>query len=159
LIVSSKDCKQKSARSATQCDASNAEFLARDEANIVWLTQTFEMAKNQRSLGVVVVIQGDPGFDLPETEDVDESQQIEFSGYRNFMNHLAQLSSNFNGQVLFVHGDTHFFKIDKPLYSPSRLLTNFTRVQTFGSPHLHWVKVRVNPGSAHLFEIEPVIVK
>jgi hypothetical protein len=60
---------------------------------------------------------------------------------------------------LFVHGDTHFFKLDKPLYSPTKLLPNFTRLQTFGSPSLHWVKVHVDAKSADVFRIEPVIVK
>jgi len=35
---------------------------------------------------------------------------------------------------------------------------NAQRLQTFGSPSLHWVKVTVDPASANLFQIEPVIV-
>jgi len=58
-----------------------------------------------------------------------------------------------------VHGDTHNFKMDKPLSKPNQLLPNFTRVETFGSPNLHWVKVTVNPASANVFQIEPVIVR
>jgi hypothetical protein len=61
--------------------------------------------------------------------------------------------------VLFVHGDTHFFKLDKPLFDPTHLLPNFTRLQTFGSPSLHWVKVKVDPSNAAVFQIEPVIVR
>ena len=72
---------------------------------------------------------------------------------------MVKQTENFQGQVLFVHGDTHFFKVDKPLYSPAKLLPNLTRLQTFGSPSLHWVKVGVEPGSAHLFNIQPVIVR
>jgi hypothetical protein len=60
---------------------------------------------------------------------------------------------------LFVHGDTHFFKMDKPLYSPTKLLPNFTRLQTFGSPSLHWVRVTVDVASDNLFTIQPVIVR
>ncbi len=61
--------------------------------------------------------------------------------------------------MLFVHGDTHFFKVDKPLYSPTKLLPNFTRLQTFGSPSLHWVRVTVDVNSANVFQIQPVIVR
>lgn len=70
-------------------------------------------------------------------------------------------TEKFNGQVLLVHGDTHFFKMDKPLYSPTKLLPNLTRVQTFGSPLLHWVKVKVtvDPLSDNVFSVHPVIVK
>ena len=159
VIQSAKECTNKSARTAAQCDASNAEYLERDAANVEWLAQTFKQAKEQAAQGVVLVVQGDPGFDFPETEDSDESLQPQFSGYRNFMAQVVKETEAFKGQVLFVHGDTHFFKVDKPLYSPTKLLPNLTRLQTFGSPSLHWVKVRVEPGSDSLFNIQPVIVR
>ncbi len=159
VIMSAKECTAKSARNAAQCDASNAEYLERDAANIQWLESTFAKAKADKAEGVVLVIQADPGFDWPETEETDESELPQFSGYRNFMAAVVKQTESYKGQVLFVHGDTHFFKVDKPLYSPSKLLPNLTRLQTFGSPSLHWVKVGVEPGSAHLFNIQPVIVR
>jgi hypothetical protein len=158
LIQSAKECTNKSARNAAQCDASNAEFLERDAANVEWLAQTFKMATDNKAQGVVLVIQGDVGFDLPETEEVDESLQPQFNGYRNFMTQVVKETEAFKGQVLLVHGDTHFFKIDKPLYSPTKLLPNLTRLQTFGSPSLHWVKVTVEPDTQNLFNIRPVTV-
>jgi hypothetical protein len=72
---------------------------------------------------------------------------------------VSKQTEQFAGQVLFVHGDTHFFKVDKPLHAPTKLLPNFTRLQTFGSPSLHWVKVTVDPTTEHLFEIAPVILR
>jgi len=159
LIMSAKECGNKSVRKQEQCDASNAEYLERDTANIAWLQDSFAKAKASGAKGVVLVVQADVGFDWPETEDADESLLPEFSGYRNFMAKVVEQTEAFKGQVLFVHGDTHFFKVDKPLYKPNRLLTNFTRVQTFGSPNLHWVKVTVTPESDNLFAIEPVIVR
>ena len=159
VIMSAKECTAKSARNAAQCDASNAEYLERDAANIQWLESTFAKARTDKAEGVVLVIQADPGFDLPETEETDESQLPQYSGYRNFMAAVVKQTENFKGQVLFVHGDTHFFKVDKPLYSPTKLLPNLTRVQTFGSPSLHWVKVTVDPASEQLFMVQPVIVK
>lgn len=159
LILSAKDCTAKSARKAAQCDAANAEYLDRDTANIEWLNETFAKAKASKAEGVVLVIQADPGFDLPETEDLDESQLPQYAGYRNFMAAVVSQTEQYPGQVLLVHGDTHFFKMDKPLYNPSKMLPNLTRLQTFGSPSLHWVKVGVEPGTAHLFNIQPVIVR
>ncbi|WP_442777163.1 hypothetical protein [Sphaerotilus montanus] len=159
LVLSDKECTAKSVRKAAQCDAANAEFAERDEANQTWLKASFAQAKAQSAKGVVVVVQADPGFDLPETESIDESTDLGYSGYRSFMAELAQQTAQFAGQVLFVHGDTHFFKVDKPLWSPARMLTNFTRVQTFGSPSLHWIKVTVDPASDNVFQIQPVIVQ
>lgn len=158
-ILSDKDCSNKSARTPEQCEASNAEYMERDAANVRWLEEAFQAAKKQKARGLVMVFQADPGFDLPETEDVDESQAAGVSGYRNFMNRVMAQTEQFPGQVLLVHGDTHFFKVDKPLYSPQKMLTNLTRLQTFGSPMIHWVRVTVDPKSANVFTIHPVIVK
>lgn len=158
VILNAKECSNKSVRTQTQCDESNAEYLERDAANIAWMEESFRKAKEAGARGLVLVLQADVGFDWPETEDTDESLLPEFSGYRNFMAKVVEQTEKFDGQVLFVHGDTHFFKIDKPLYKPTKLLPNFTRLQTFGSPSLHWVKVTVSPDTEALFQITPVIV-
>ena len=159
LVLNAKECGNKSARTAAQCEAANAEQRERDAANVAWLAQSFQKAKDDKARGVVLVIQGDPGFDLPETEDADESLLPAVSGYRNVMAQIEQQTAAFDGQVLLVHGDTHFFKIDKPLHAPGRMLSNFTRLQTFGSPSLHWVKVTVDAQSEQVFQIQPVIAK
>ena len=158
-ILDEKDCAHKSARTPAQCEASNAEYLDRDAANIGWLQQAFKTAKAQKARGLVLVIQADPGFDLPETEDKDESQAPGVSGYRSFINSVVQETEQFAGQVLLVHGDTHFFKVDKPLYSPTKVLANLTRLQTFGSPLIHWVRVTVEPKNPNVFSVSPMMVK
>ena len=142
-----------------RCDAGNAEYLERDAANIEWLATSFAQAKANNARALVLVFQGDPGFDLPETEDQDESTSPSVLGYRNLIKAIVEQTEKFKGQVLLVHGDTHFFKVDKPLYSPTRLLPNLTRLQTFGSPSLHWVRVTVDTGSENVFTIHPVIVQ
>jgi hypothetical protein len=158
LIKSDKDCTKKSARVWADCEASNAEYQQRDAANIEWLRSAFTIARRMKHAGLVLVFQADPGFDLPETEEVDESTLPQFEGYRAFLNAVVQETETFKGQVLLVHGDTHFFKMDKPLYSPSKVLPNLTRLQTFGSPVNHWVKVSVNVKSPEVFTIRPVMV-
>ncbi len=157
-VLDDKDCTQKSARTRAQCDADNAEFMERDAANIAWMAQAFEIARSQRAVGLVVTIQADPGFDLPETEEIDESKAKEFTGYRNFLDKLAGETERFAGQVLLIHGDTHYFKFDKPLYSPTKILPNFSRLETFGSPLIHWVRVSVDPSSPDVFAVHPVLV-
>ena len=159
LVLNAKECSAKSARNAAQCDAANAEYLERDAANVAWLESSFVQAKAQNARGMVLVVQADPGFDLPETEEIDESAAPGDAGYRNFMAAVIKQTEQFKGQVLFVHGDTHFFKMDKPLYSPARMLANLTRVETFGSPSLHWVRVTVDTASDNVFTVQPVIVR
>ena len=70
--LSDKECTHKSARTLAQCQGGNAEYAERDAANIDWLRSVCSRpASSMRP--VVVFFQADPGFDLPETEDVDES--------------------------------------------------------------------------------------
>ena len=121
LVLSAAECSEKSVRTAAMCDAANAEFAERDAANIRWLRESFAQARRAQAPGLVVVVQADPGFDLPETEGVDESQLARYRGYRAFMDALAAETEAFAGQVLFVHGDTHVFKLDMPLRSPAAL--------------------------------------
>ena len=66
----------------------------------------------------------------------------------------------FDKPVAFLHGDTHLFRIDKPLYSKktNRLFENFTRIETFGWPDTHWVRISVDPADPQLFRFKPEIV-
>ena len=148
----------KSARTQVECDADNAEYRARDAANIAFLRESFMHARAEHAAGLMVIIQADPGFDLPETETFNERTLPAYDGYTAFLDAIAAETQVFDGQVVLVHGDTHFFKIDKPLFNQARLLRNFTRVETFGSPNLHWVKVSVDPRSRNVFSFEPMIV-
>jgi hypothetical protein len=63
-----------------------------------------------------------------------------------------------------VHGDTHFFRVDKPLFyaeeggEESRVL-NFTRVETFGDEDVHWVRATVNTSDEEVFSFVPELVE
>jgi hypothetical protein len=157
-VLDDRECTDRSARTPAVCATGNAEYLERDVANIAWLKEGFALAKSQKSPGLVVAFQADPGFDLPETE-IDERQHPSVSGYTQFLAQLVSETEQFKGQVLLVHGDTHYFKVDKPLYNPAKALPNLTRVQTFGSPSIHWVRVSVDPRTPNVFSIQPVMVK
>ena len=71
----------------------------------------------------------------------------------------------FRKPVAYVHGDTHYFRLDKPfLDAQGRRLENFTRLETFGdnAPNgtndVNWVKVRVDAESREVFSFQPQIV-
>jgi hypothetical protein len=172
----------KSARIQADCDADNAEYLARDAANIQFLNDSFDIAIQRNARGVVVVVQADPSFDLPETETDNERTCIRaaqgecldppnntnpnlanYDGYDAFLAALKARSlalASIGGQVLFVHGDTHSFRVDKPGFEDAlHPVSNFTRVGTFGSPNVHWVKVSVDADSRNVFSVEPMLVQ
>ena len=157
-VSSDAECTNKSKRTLEDCAADNAEHLARDAANIDFVRESFQQARDSKARGLVITIQADPGFDLPETESLNERGLAGFDGYTDFLNVLAEETGNFAGEVVLVHGDVHFFKIDKPLIDQAHLIKNFTRVETFGSPNVHWIKVSVHPESRNLFTFEPMMV-
>jgi hypothetical protein len=158
-VMSEKECAWQSARTPAQCAADNAEYQERDAANIAWMHAAFAQAKAEKAAGVMIVFQADPGFDVPETWNVDERLLPAYSGYTAFLDAVVQETRSYPGQVVLVHGDTHYFKIDKPLLDPTHLLANLTRVETFGSPNIHWVKATIDPASRDVFTFQPMIVE
>ncbi len=72
---------------------------------------------------------------------------------------LRQESLAFPGQVVLAVGDSHIYRVDKPLYrNDGRPVENFTRVETFGNPELHWIEVQVEPSSRGVFTFRPQLV-
>jgi hypothetical protein len=156
-VNSDPECTESSARTLADCAADNAEYAARGAADSAWLRQAFAAAKGSNARAVMIIMQGDPGFDLPET-DVNERNDPRFDGYTDLLNALVEETEAFAGQVVLVHGDTHFFKLDKPLLGQRDLLPNLTRLETFGSPNVDWVKVTADPKSRNYFTFEPMVV-
>lgn len=124
----------------------DAEYRERNAANLAWLQEGFAYARQHGALGVMLVIQADPGFEL-------KSDDPRRTGYNDFLNALYSETRAFGKPVVLVHGDSHYFRIDKPLVNPSTRehLDNFTRLETFGNPDVHWVRVRVEPRNPNLF--------
>lgn len=126
------------------------EFLQRSAANRVWLAQAFDRARTARLAALVIVIQANPDFEAA-------SSGRPIPGFRDFLNQLREETLNFSGQVLLVHGDSHQHQINQPLHMPGNgaLITNFTRLETYGSPSMGWVKVTVDAQDPKVFRFEP----
>jgi len=79
--------------------------------------------------------------------------------YPDYTNALRTETLGFAGHVVLVHGDGHYFKLDKPLNGPADgVLANFTRVETFGARNTHWVSATIDPNNPNLFEFQARIV-
>jgi hypothetical protein len=131
-----------------QIDGDQAEYTARNAANLTWLDQTFAAAKADHSAAVVIVIQADMWSAGDPTAHFTDTKR-----------ELARLSIGFPGQVVLINGDSHFLQIDKPLTDANNtVIQNFTRVQTFGSAQNHWVTATVNPRDPNIFTFHQHIV-
>ncbi len=156
------------------CDTApnSTEYAARNAADISWLQQTFAQAKATDAVAVMVIGQADPGFDLsdvtraplrnPRTLAETDGQP---DGFQSLLSAFRDQVIAFGKPVVYVHGDSHYFRIDKPfLDAQGRRLENFTRVETFGDNQangnndVHWVKALVDPKSRDVFAFQPQIV-
>jgi hypothetical protein len=128
-----------------------AEFDARQTANLAWLDRLFDEARRTGAAGVVVAMQANPRIE-------QQPGSLERMGFDAVLERLRARAQAFGRPVLLLHGDDHEFFIDQPWYrdkSPEPRLGNVTRVQGYGSPRMHWVKVRVLPGTPEVFHVEP----
>ena len=149
-----------------------AEFAARNHANIVWLQETFAAAEARRAAAVMLISQANPGWDLtdPTRAPLRDAKTLaetdgQPDGYQEFLLALRDEVVNFRRPVAYVHGDSHYHRVDKPFLDlKGRRLENFTRVETFGDNQgngnndVQWLKVIVNPSSREVFAYQPQIV-
>jgi hypothetical protein len=148
------------------------EYAARNKANMAWMKDTFTEAQQIGSAAVMIISQADPGFDLsdgtraplrdPKTLAETDNQP---DGFQEFLLALREQVAAFKKPVAYVHGDSHYFRVDKPMQdAKGQRLENFTRVETFGDHQengnndVHWLKVYVDPGSREVFAYQPQIV-
>ncbi len=149
-----------------------AEYAARNAADIAWMQETFVSAKANNSAAVMFISQADPAFD--QTTGISDNTRNPKTlaqdgplpdGFKDFLIALRNEVIAFRKPVAYVHGDSHYFRVDKPFLTADGLrIENFTRVNTFGSHaaqgnnDVQWVKVFVDPGSREVFSYQAQIV-
>ena len=139
----------------------DAEYAERNKANLAWLREGFERAKARNSRAIMIIQQANI---FPAHPPVAGSPTQDPHGFTDLRTLLEKETMAFAKPVVLVHGDSHFFRIDKPF--PPRVqgapvlpaLENFTRVETFGSPNHHWVQVTVDPNNPNVFSFQQRIV-
>jgi hypothetical protein len=142
-------------RSDAEIQRQRDEEIARKAADLHWLDEGFQYAKQIGAKGVLIDWQADPNFN----DENHPANPHDFDAFPDYVDALRSDALAFSGQVVLVHGDSHYFKIDKPLRLESgKVLGNFTRVETFGAASTDWVKATIEPKSRNLFVFEPMIV-
>ena len=129
------------------------EAQQRLQADIAWLKHSFELAKTNQSKGVFLMIHANPGFD----QRGDSAMQV---GFGPFLDALEREVISFQKPVLLAHGDSHYFRYDKPLLNSRtrRRIENFTRIEAFGDRDIHWVLVGVDSEDPNVFTIRQELI-
>ncbi len=136
---------------AGRTHADDEEAARRIAACLQWMDDAFALADSSNLTGVVIAMHGTPGLQYHPRPR---------GGYVEFLDRLESRVKAFGGPVLLIHGDGHSYIVDHPLrdrvtYEP---LPNFTRLETFGSPDIGWVRVSIDTLSGE-FSFQPRLMR
>ena len=136
--------------------AGDTELTERDRANSEWLQAGFAHAKANGSRAIMIFQQANFYPELPPFPG--DPKQV--SGFKPVRGKLEAETLAFAKPVVLAHGDSHFFRVDKPFRRPQNgpVVENFTRLETFGAPHHHWVQVSVDADDPNVFVFRQRIV-
>ena len=126
------------------------EFLARDEADRVWLADSFDKAADANAEAMVIAIHADmfgDGFD-PQRETFAPD-----SGFKGFAETLVRKAKFFRKPVLLLFGDSHKFRVFRPF---PRSVGNLTAMEVYGAELMHAVAITVDPATPPMFTFDPV---
>jgi hypothetical protein len=150
----------------------DAEYAERTAANLAWMRQAFELAKRDGSRAIMIIAQANPRFETSWPADMQQRYMLAGLGFKSpdkrlatgFDEFLAALEKEtvaFGKPVVYVHGDSHLFRVDKPLVGTKsrRIIENFTRVETFGYPYTHWVRGIIDRNDPNVFRFRQEIVR
>jgi hypothetical protein len=132
--------------------ADDEERGRRIAAALAWMGEAFAIARADSLHGVVIAMHGSPGLQYHPRPR---------AGYEVFLDSLESRVKAFGRPVLLIHGDGHSYRVDHPLrdratYEP---LPNFTRLETFGSPDIGWVRVVVDSTAGKFVAFEPRLTR
>jgi hypothetical protein len=131
--------------SAPDDPAAEAEFEARDAANVRLLRQAATLARERDAAAMVIIFHANPQFEKARPA----------RGFVRLRRALVELMSAYPGPVLAIHGDTHRFKHDRPLIDPAtgEPFERFVRTEVPGSPVVGGVWVSVDPQGEEPFGV------
>ena len=130
----------------TDDSAAMLEYADRNIANRAFLEESLDLALKADVRAIALLIHANPDFESAKKD-----------GYGDFLESVRRVLARFNRPVLCLHGDSHYFRIDKPLRDgkSGQTILHFTRLEVFGSPNVAGVSVTVNPASSEVFSFEP----
>jgi hypothetical protein len=126
--------------------ASDLEMERRTRAAVEWTAQAFDSARATGAKAVVLAF---------HAELLNPSNNVRV-GFEAFVAELTRQAAAFPGEVIAIHGDGHYQRVDRPFRdSIGGTLENLTRIETFGSPDIGWLRVVMDTVAGHLVRVEP----
>lgn len=131
--------------------ANDAEVARRTRASIAWLDAAFSTARETSAKGVVIALHADMGLEFESGSGTP---------YVELVDRIRKHVDAFRGVVLLIHGDSHQQRVDHPLRDQGgQPYANFTRLETFGSPDIGWIRVVVDTVAGKVTSYEPRLMR
>jgi hypothetical protein len=130
-----------------QYPGSREEFTQRQHANTAWLTQSLADARQHHAAALLIAFHANPDFEALSPRP----------GHAEHLQALQTMAERFPGPIMLVHGDTHHFRVDRPLRNRrGQRFPQVTRVESFGHPFDQaWVHIAWQPNAPHPFKVTP----
>jgi hypothetical protein len=123
--------------------AVRAEAQAREAANSAWIADSFALARRTGARALVLATQAE-ALAYDRAPPRRGSLQPQYPAIAHTLLPLADAAPH---PVLLVHGDAHRFTVDQPFENArGQGIDKLWRLQVFGDPQVHAVRVRVQPG-------------
>lgn len=133
------------------------EVQNRTAADTRWLQAAFKLAESSHAKAVVIALQADM-WDLSALATGGDG----LSAYTFFVKQLAASSLEFGKPVLLLNGDSHLFRVDRPLADPSSNtgkiyntppVPNLSRITVQGSTNApaEWLRLTIDTSSPTVF--------
>ena len=130
----------------------NTEFLQRLKANTAWIATNFRTAREKNLRAVMLIIQANPDFEGEEAAKHKARPGFR-DGFAELRAQLVEEVKAFGKPVVLVHGDTHSYQLNQPLKDENgTTVSNFTRLETPGSPFVGWVRTVVDANDPKVFQ-------
>lgn len=125
------------------------ELAERMKANISWLDEAVRIASDPAIAVLAIAFQGNPLFAPTERRSPD--------GYGTLRAALARIARNLAKPIVVIHGDTHTYRVDRPLIDSSRgePFPNVMRIETFGAPTVGAAIVTIDTNAAPPVRVQP----
>jgi hypothetical protein len=118
------------------------EWLAREAANAAWISAAFAQATQLEARALVLATQAET---LKYDDPIRLRGGLVTPGFATSVSKtLLPLAEAARFPVLLIHGDWHNFVTDRPFSNAQRRsIRNLWRLQVFGEPRIHAVRVRM----------------
>ncbi len=123
------------------------EYQTRMAAARDWIEKSFMLAEREALRGVVILAHADPDFEA-------WAEDKPARGFSELLGARRRALDTYKGEILYIHGDTHVMRSDRPLIgADGQPIQRFRRVEVYGSPILGWVELKVDPDGERLFRL------